>query len=110
GAPLRHGEAVALGLIAASRLSASLGLAGDDLADRTARALAGAGLLTAAQGLPPSAQVRAQMAHDKKAAGGRMRLVVPLAGAQATVIDEPEAWAIEAAIDAIRDNATDRAG
>ena len=100
--PLRHGEAVALGLIAASRLSVSLGLAGADLAERITRALGAAGLPTAATGLPPSAEVRAAMAHDKKSAAGRMRLVVPLPGSQATVIDEPDAALIDAAIDGIR--------
>jgi 3-dehydroquinate synthetase len=102
GGSLRHGEAVALGLIAASRLSAALGLAGHDLSERIGRALAAAGLPTAAWGLPPADRIRAAMAHDKKAAGGKMRLVVPLPGAQATVIDEPDAAVIDAAIGALR--------
>lgn len=101
-APLRHGEAVALGLVAAGRLSAGLGRAGADLPARIEGALGAAGLPVRACGLPPTAAIRAAMGHDKKAAGGRMRLVLPLPGAQATVIDEPAPAAIDSALEAIR--------
>lgn len=77
---LRHGEAVALGMIAEARLAARLGYAGDDVA---------AGLATVlrqydqALGVPQFDVGRARQAllHDKKIAAGQLRLpVVPRLG------------------------------
>lgn len=68
GFDLRHGEAVAIGLVAEARLSVSLGIAPADLPDRIAAAARGLGLRT---DLPPrsAAALADAMGLDKKAEG-----------------------------------------
>ena len=73
--PLKHGEAVAIGTILAARLSEHLGLAENGLAARLEQDFRAAGLPT---GSPvPPAQLVDAMRKDKKAAGGKVRFVLP---------------------------------
>jgi 3-dehydroquinate synthase len=101
-APLQHGEAVALGLVAAARGAVALGKCPADLADRTVALLNDFGLPTRVRGLPPADQVLARMHHDKKVLGGRLRLILPTAPGRAAVIADPPQAAVITAIDAIR--------
>jgi len=74
--PLQHGEAVGLGLICATELSARLHLCKPELAELT-RVLVGlAGLPVEVSGLPRRSEVVARMAGDKKSKGGKLRLVL----------------------------------
>ncbi|HEX8061761.1 MAG TPA: 3-dehydroquinate synthase, partial [Allosphingosinicella sp.] len=66
GFAMLHGEAVALGMVLAFRLSAELGLCGADDAERAASHLEGAGLPVLLKGLSAQRLVR-HMASDKKA-------------------------------------------
>jgi 3-dehydroquinate synthase len=72
---LLHGEAVAIGMVAAATLSARLGLARAEDADRLVRLLARFGLPTT---LPPTSAdaLLARMRLDKKNVGGRIRLIL----------------------------------
>jgi 3-dehydroquinate synthetase len=74
-----HGRAVAVGLLAASRLGVSLGRTPEELPDRLHAALERLALL---EPLPPidSDRVRAAVAMDKKSRGGAPAFVVPTAG------------------------------
>jgi 3-dehydroquinate synthase len=72
----RHGEAVAIGLVAASRLAERLGRVPPDVTERQVRLLERFGLRTVAPGLNAAALVDA-MKHDKKAQAGRLRFVLP---------------------------------
>ncbi|MFZ0995249.1 MAG: bifunctional shikimate kinase/3-dehydroquinate synthase [Candidatus Dormiibacterota bacterium] len=74
-----HGRAVAVGLLAASRLGVSLGHTPTDLPDRLHAALGKLGLL---EPLPPidGDRVRAAVTLDKKSRGGAPAFVVPTAG------------------------------
>ena len=77
---LRHGEAVALGMIAEARLAARLGYAGDDVAADLSTVLRQYDL---ALGVPQFDLERARQAlwHDKKIAAGQLRLpLVPRLG------------------------------
>ena len=75
---LLHGEAVAIGMVAAARLAESTGAADAGLADRLARVLAALGLPVAPPaGLDPAA-VAALALRDKKRAGGAVRVVLPV--------------------------------
>jgi shikimate kinase/3-dehydroquinate synthase len=72
---LSHGAAVSVGLVAAARLSARLGLCDPALACRVEGVLAGLGLPTGYRGHEP-AQVWKAMAADKKRQGKRLRFVL----------------------------------
>ena len=94
-----HGEAVAIGLVAACRLAGALGAAGAGaLEGRVRAALAAVGLPAALPVPRPAQDLRAAMASDKKRRGGAPRLVVPFAvGDVRTGVTAPdgavdEAW------------------
>ena len=73
-----HGEAVAVGLVAAARLGVAMGHSPSHLVGRFVSALEALGLpVDPPDGLDEEAVVRA-MGADKKRAAGRLRFVVPL--------------------------------
>ncbi|MBI4771376.1 MAG: 3-dehydroquinate synthase, partial [Chloroflexi bacterium] len=78
GYRLRHGEAIAVGLVAEARLAEELGLAARGLAGQLAEVLGRAGLPTRCPGLAPQA-IRAAMSADKKKAGGLLKFALPAA-------------------------------
>jgi 3-dehydroquinate synthase len=71
-----HGEAVAMGMVAAARLAERLALCPEGLAERIRALLARAGLATDYPRLP-KAGFLATVGHDKKAVGGKARYVLP---------------------------------
>ncbi len=101
-APLVHGEAVALGLLAACAAGESLGLTPPETTARTRAAIEAAGLPTTARGLPDSDEVVRRMLDDKKTAGGKLRLVIPTTPGNATIVSDAPAGAAAAGVDAIR--------
>ncbi len=85
----RHGEAVAIGMVAASRLAERLERIGSDVTERQRQLLQRFGLPVTAAGLDPAALLAA-MQHDKKAQAGRLRFVLPSRiGAVELVSDVP---------------------
>ena len=77
---LLHGEAVAIGMVLAFRLAAERGLCSHEEAERVAAHLRSVGLpasLSEAGIEAGGARLAAHMLHDKKAQGGRVRLVLP---------------------------------
>jgi 3-dehydroquinate synthase len=75
---LTHGEAVALGMVWAARLSETLGVAEPGLARGLVEVLEGLGLPAdpRAPGVPPVASVLRAARSDKKAHGGQVRFVL----------------------------------
>jgi 3-dehydroquinate synthase len=76
---LLHGEAVALGMVLAFRLSARLGLCSAADAARVAAHLAGLGFTVEAGALGlgcTAARLVAHMLHDKKMSGGRLPFIL----------------------------------
>ncbi|MBC7856774.1 MAG: 3-dehydroquinate synthase [Pirellulaceae bacterium] len=71
-----HGEAVAIGMICASRLAELVGRVESDLTARQVKLLASLGLPTALSGLDIEA-LMATMQRDKKAEQGALRFVLP---------------------------------
>jgi 3-dehydroquinate synthase len=101
-APLMHGEAVALGLVASAHCSAAMDLCETVLAQDVSRMLTRAGLPTRVANLPQTQQVLEAMFHDKKVASGQLRLVLPTGTARATIVTDPPVDAVRAGIEAMR--------
>lgn len=101
-APLTHGEAVALGVMAASAASAHLGHLNAGDVSMISAALSGLGLPVRVGGLPPTAEVIERMGHDKKTLHGVLRVILPMAGNRCRVLESPAIQAVEAGIAAIR--------
>jgi len=101
-APLLHGEAVALGTMAALDAAARLKLASAALRDRVGALLSRLGLPSKVKGLPSGDRMLELMSHDKKVLGGVLRLVLPCDGGTCKVMDNPDRPIVLAAIDSIR--------
>lgn len=101
-APLRHGEAVALGLVAACRTASAIGLCEPGLEAGVRALLRRIGLPTGCAGLPPSGDLLDLMTHDKKSRGGKLRLIVPCGPGRCRVITDVPRAAVAAGWDAIR--------
>lgn len=71
-----HGEAIALGMVAAARLAVALGMLDQASAERIAALIARAGLPTSGLKLSTDAVCQA-MLYDKKVKGGKVRFVLP---------------------------------
>jgi len=86
---LRHGEAVALGIVAESRVAHWLGLSDGDMAARQEQLVAEYGLPVSLRELDYERATRA-LHHDKKIVSGRLRLpLVPALGRFEIVADVP---------------------
>jgi len=92
-----HGEAVAIGMHAAARLAAGLGLCDAALVARQARLLEAAGLPTAFPALEFDA-VLAAFGRDKKSRGATLRFVLPRRIGAVEIIENPDMTALRAAI------------
>ncbi|MET9513784.1 3-dehydroquinate synthase [Streptomyces sp. NPDC002994] len=96
----RHGEAVALGMVFAARLSVAVGEAEPSLVDRTVALLAGLGLPTG--GLEATtAELWSYLRRDKKARDG-VRFVVCSKPGAARLVDQPSADLIDELLDSLR--------
>ncbi len=100
--PLKHGEAVGLGLLAAARLGEALRLLRPRLSERIHILLHRIGLPTRLAGLPPAEAIVARMRDDKKAKAGKLRLILPITGNRCHVVTEPATEAVKSAVDSIR--------
>ncbi len=91
---LLHGEAVAVGMVLAARLSARLGLAPAADAERLVGLLARLGLPTRIPaGLDP-AKLLAHMRLDKKNLSGRLRLILWRGAGQALIVPDVDEAAV----------------
>ncbi len=77
GTTYHHGEAVALGMVAAARVSHSLGLCDAALATQIIALLDKLGLPTSAPLLANASILMKAMGHDKKVQHGKVRLILP---------------------------------
>jgi 3-dehydroquinate synthetase len=87
GFQLRHGHAVAIGLVAATRIAAASGLAEPELVDRVEAALRAWGLPADCPPLTVGSIWNA-MGHDKKRRGRTLRWVLPRAVGEVTIDHE----------------------
>lgn len=84
---LRHGEAVAIGLVAAVRVAVARGVASVDFLRDTEAVLSACGLKTVAPQVSPD-KLRQAMALDKKVRGGRLTFILPLAPGHVEIVDD----------------------
>ena len=96
-----HGEAVGLGMLAASRAAADFGLCSPDLSSELGELLDAVGLPTRAD-LPSNAVLEETMRHDKKVSDDRIRFVLPLRLGEVEIRDDIPQSCIEAGWDFIR--------
>lgn len=90
--PYLHGEAVALGMVAATRLAIAQGSCDPSLAERLTALLGRIGLPTAARDLPAPERMLEWMRLDKKVEDARLRLVLPVKMGEVVVAsDVPDA-------------------
>lgn len=79
-APMSHGEAVALGLVAACVAGETLGTCSAAMTQRVETLVTGLGLPIRVDGLSLRIdEALARLRHDKKARGGTLRIIVPVA-------------------------------
>jgi 3-dehydroquinate synthase len=94
--PYQHGEAVAIGMLAESRLAERLGWIDESFVDRLARLLEAFRLPIRASGLDHDRLYEA-MGRDKKNQGAKIRFVLPRALGRVELTDaasEAEIWAV----------------
>jgi len=84
-----HGEAVAIGMICASRLAERLGRITIQVTKRQKKLLERLSLPTSIEGLDPASLLSA-MQHDKKSQDGRLRFVLPSRIGEVKLVDNVE--------------------
>ncbi|OHB69044.1 MAG: 3-dehydroquinate synthase [Planctomycetes bacterium RBG_13_63_9] len=93
-----HGEAVAIGMVCASRLAERTGRVDDGFTDRQRRLLETLGLPVELPELDREQIIRAMM-HDKKVQHGRLRFVLPSRMGHVEVVEDVDAKDVRAALD-----------
>lgn len=97
---VRHGEGVALGLVASANMAVELERCSPDLATRIRNVVERVGLPIQWSGLDAEA-VHAAMAYDKKRSGKTVRFIIPQALGDVTIIDNPGRDVVRRALDTI---------
>jgi 3-dehydroquinate synthase len=100
GYSMSHGEAVSLGMTAAMRLAAWRSLVGEADVNRVTGILSRLGLPTRRQGLDAGELWRI-MQQDKKARGGKVRMVLPLRLGKVDIFDDIEPREISRAVESL---------
>ncbi len=94
---VRHGEGVALGMVAATEMAAALEQCDPALIGRVRNVLERVGLPVQLTGYDAEAIIAA-MGHDKKRVGKTIRFIVPQAVGDVVIIDNPGWGYVEAAL------------
>jgi 3-dehydroquinate synthase len=94
---IRHGEAVAVGMVAATQMAGAMGICQAQLLPRLERMLDRLGLPTRARAYDVN-EIMAAMGHDKKRTGKTLRFVLPRAVGDVIVADSPGDDLVRAAV------------
>ncbi len=97
GYRLRHGEAVAVGTVAAARMAVALNRCDAETAGRIESCLDRLGLPTTVSGLDLD-EVHAMMFQDKKRSGKMLRFIIPQTIGDVVIIDDPGARFVREAL------------
>ncbi len=98
GYQINHGEAVAMGLVAAATLSARLEVCAPTLPDEVRDILAHVGLPTSIPAHLDAAALLQAMSHDKKKAAGKLRFVLIQEPGQVFATNQPSESDISASL------------
>ena len=96
-----HGECVALGMVAASRLASDLGMMKREEADQVREVIDRAGLPTGGMQLSTN-DVLDAMIFDKKVKAGRLRFVLPTGIGQVVIRDDVAPELVRKAVESLR--------
>jgi len=99
---LLHGEAVAIGMVAATTLAVELGRCRRDVLEQLVTLLEAIGLPTHHKRLESTDILMHFMKRDKKVQGDRLRLILPEAAGKAVIADDVPEDAVAATWDALR--------
>ena len=94
---MEHGEAIAIGMIAAGRISSQMGMLDQNELTRLKCIIETAGLPTEIPGLQVKRLLQA-IKHDKKILEGKIRFVLPISIGKASITDEVSPALIEQAL------------
>ncbi len=94
---VKHGEAVAIGMVVAARISSKLGLLDKNEVTRIKTLIARAGLPVTVPDLAP-ARLLQTMQHDKKVIQGKIRFVLPKTIGEVIITDEVSPAILESAL------------
>ena len=100
GLTVRHGEGVAIGLVAAANMAVELGRCSPQLATRITRLVDHLGLPVSIAGYDVDAVMRA-MLHDKKRRGKTLRFVIPQKLGDVVLIDSPGDQTVRRAVESV---------
>src|SRR5690606_15901811 len=98
---LRHGEAVAIGLVAACECAVLTRRLRADRRDMVRDLLMLLDLPTALPSPRPIPELLVRMGFDKKSAHGRMRLILPIEFGEVEIVDDPPIDAVRKAWSAV---------
>jgi 3-dehydroquinate synthase len=98
---LLHGEAVAVGMVVASRVAEKLKVVASDVTTRQKTLLESAGLPTMIEG-PATSDILKTMRHDKKTRGGELTMVLPVRIGQVKVVKDVDPEVIRQALEESR--------
>jgi 3-dehydroquinate synthase len=98
---IKHGEAVALGMLAASRLAVTQKLCGEEVLNELKKILLQVGLPVQAE-LPSNAELIEAMHKDKKSREGVLRLVLPTKIGEVVIVEGARELDLIEAWDSIR--------
>lgn len=85
---LRHGEAVAIGMVAAGRLALARGMWSHRLQGELEKTLQGLGLPVRLPSPLPARELLAAMSHDKKAVSGQLRWILPRRPGEVAIVPD----------------------
>ena len=98
----KHGEAVAMGMVAAARVGELLGMAPLSLRERLVRVLRAARLPVSLPEDVPAEDLLQAMTRDKKALGGHLRMVLPQGIGEVRIVDGVDPALVRRALTELR--------
>ena len=101
-APLHHGEAVALGMVAACHAGRKARMCDQSVIEGLVKVLEAFELPTKVAGLPTTDQIIERMMHDKKVSGKTLRVILPIQWGKCEIVEDPDIEWIRCGIDSIR--------